>query len=436
MRPKEFFSNQTIQEDKKQVFCIFPQERAEIYYDHVREALELLKNDIDGLMYVCNLDFSEGRKFLPEIYHYIQQSHILIIDISNFDPTLQFILGVATTRKDKVILVCDEEFYARSENVLSFSMRELELSLYKFGDKVRIKNLIDKEFRNLWDGPDGPKIRNPRAIGLMEDAQKLISGESYDAAIALFREIIEHEPQSWYVMLRWAITYNLGGRIDEAKAKYDEALRLAIGNRNKAEVHLEKGLFFEQNRMEDEAIKQFEFAETLDSNNSELFFHWALLLEKLARNQDAMTKAIRAHNLKSSEKHKTLLQFITQKNIDPHSSLSFIEYTREKKWRTRGADQLEFTNKVEKPRNDFDQFWEHYRVHDVLRGKIKRRTAQGDGLVIELKPRINGVIKDKRLPVDFDLDPKFKNGNPITVRLIGHNKKKKQIFLDYEKRNY
>lgn len=439
MRPKEFFSSQTIAEDKNLVFCGFPPQRKDVYENHVKKVIEGTEIGSGKISCTSNLEFSKGSNFLEELYLKIQKSKIIIIDVSHFDPTVQFVLGIAATRKDKLIILGDEACVEKNQSPLAYDLADLNVHIYPSNETDEVTELVLQKFNELWDGWDLPNLSNLRAIGLMEDAKALRKTGRFETALAIFHEINLVEKQNWYVQMEWGITFHEDKQFEKAKQKFDEAIKFTRSNRNKAEVHLEMGLFYEANRQENEAVLEFEKAETFDNNNPRLFYHWALLLGKLEKNTEALEKAMRAKKLKDLKDYGLLTKYFLDKFNGDYTG-SFIDYKRKASVNSRPISRpnqgrnpkpSKSTNRVVKVGRDkrgYRVFWKNHNIGDVIVGRTNGANIKF-GVFVKFDEGCTGLIFRDKLPSGFDINPKYTEGQMIKVRLIGKNDHKEEIDL-------
>lgn len=436
-RPVNYFSSsQIVAEDKNMVFCVLPQTKEEVYRSVVEKTLKEIDKGTDEINCVSNLDFDKGKNYLEELYHCIQKSKYVIVDISSSDPTIQYALGVIATRKDKLILLGDETIKNADARKIDYNPTDLEINYYSSKDDNQLTKIVRKKFQDIWDGPDGPRMKTAQAIAMMKEVQAYRKKKMPDMALALFYKISQLEEKNWYVQMEWGITHAQDNNMVEAKVKFDKALELAGSNRHKAEIHLELGRIYEANRQEDDALLEFEKSETLDGNSPRLFYHWALLLGKLDRgkNKEALDKAMRAKDLRDDKENQLLVEYIFKKYSDDNFNISWDVFQRRPNKHSsirRGevSPTIRGNRDIKSKEQGFYLFWRQFRVGDIVKGRIDGQNAR-IGVFVRFEVGAVGLIHRSRLPQNFDLKPDFERGRFIEVRVTGRNNNKLGIELE------
>ncbi|MCP5107145.1 MAG: hypothetical protein GY950_27410, partial [bacterium] len=108
MRPKEYYDQFTIQEDARYVFALLPPEFQKLYKKFIKEPIENIQIEDGKITCENHLDFDVGIDCQNEIWKSIQKAGIIIANITGFKPNLMLELGVALTKKERVILIAEK----------------------------------------------------------------------------------------------------------------------------------------------------------------------------------------------------------------------------------------------------------------------------------------------------------------------------------------
>ena len=177
MRPKEYFEQSSIQEDKRYIFALIPTGFEEQYRRYIKEPLERVK--IDGSI-TCesNLDLENDTHNLEETWKRIQRACIIIADVTGFQPGVMWQLGVAMMKKGRVILIAEKS--AGEAANPPFDIHSLGIEFYEPGNldvfSMKLVDIVKKilptnhvllghEFSsNSKPGKPPDRIASPKAL--------------------------------------------------------------------------------------------------------------------------------------------------------------------------------------------------------------------------------------------------------------------------------
>ncbi|MCS8573799.1 hypothetical protein [Pediococcus pentosaceus] len=143
MNYEPIFKARNITVDEKLIFAVLPfsNERLEILDEIIKPGLEKSKGMTvvrSGNMFDANLDIMEN------IWTYINQAKVVLVDISEKNPNVFYELGICNTIGKPVIMICDEESYEKDYNSrLPFDIIAKNVIFYKNRGNGLIK-LMDK----------------------------------------------------------------------------------------------------------------------------------------------------------------------------------------------------------------------------------------------------------------------------------------------------
>ncbi|MCT3570455.1 hypothetical protein [Levilactobacillus brevis] len=130
MRVNPIFKARDISVDENMVFCALPftKGRLEIFDEVIKPKLE---SDFgmtvvrSGNMFKPNMDIMEN------IWTYINQAKIVIVDISDKNPNVYYELGMCHTLGKETIIICDEESYENDyDKKLPFDIGRMNTIFY------------------------------------------------------------------------------------------------------------------------------------------------------------------------------------------------------------------------------------------------------------------------------------------------------------------
>ncbi|MDQ1355063.1 MAG: hypothetical protein QG657_5372 [Acidobacteriota bacterium] len=447
MRPKEYYEQNTIQEDPRYVFTLMPSVFEKQYKKYIKEPIEKINLGYGKVYCKSNIEFELGTDQLDEVWKCIQKASVIIANITGFKPDLMLELGVALIKKSWVIIIAEKSLDGKTN--LPFNIGKLRVEFYE-PDKLdefslRLVNQVEK-----WINPDEPKIKNPSAILLMNDVLKLRREERYDIVLSLFESMDKDEPGNWYINKEWGITYKKIKDYENAYKKLQKALDYAKTNKHKSEIYTELGDVYRENSSLNDALVAFEKAENFDRDNAVLYERWAFLYYGMGKYHDAMNKMIMALKLdENNEVYKWKLEFYAKRFTDKNFGVelgNFLATKREEKTKMRKEEPRAYSrqrysrglgseaygktlspNASNRPEN-FERFVKHHKPKEVLEGEIIY-VDPNLGVYVGLELNIVGLVFAKKLPKNFDVDDRFKVGRKIKVILLFFKYDKFQIDL-------
>ena len=323
MRPKAYYEQLVIQEDKRYIFALMPPEFEEQYKTYIKGTIERIEIDNGSITCESNLDIKMGTDNLDETWKNIQRAGIIIANITGFDSGVMLELGVAMMKKTRVILIA-EKSVGEGPN-LPFNISTLDVEFYE-SDNLDIfsRKLVNLVKRII---PTDHILLAPRVSVLMKKVSKLRRNRDFETAFVLLKEMNEIEPKNWYVYKEWAITHEYNKNYEEAVSMLKKALELAAADRQKAEIYTALGAVFQKSKQEEKALDSFRKAENHYSDDADLYDKWAFLLYTMGKYQEAMNKMIRA--LKKDDANKEFywkLEFYTKKLTDKNFGMSLIQW--------------------------------------------------------------------------------------------------------------
>lgn len=426
MRPKEYYEQFTIQEDAKYIFTLMSIEFEKQYKKYIKEPIEKIKLDDGKVTCESYPDFEGSTDQVDEVWKSIQKAGIIIANITEFKPNVMFELGVALMKKGRVILIAEKSLEGKPN--LPFNISTLGVEYYepnKFDEfSDRLVTQVEK-----WITPDEPKIKDPRVIKLMNDVLGLRRDGKYDSALLLFESMDKLEPGNWYIYKEWGTTYKESKDYDKACKKLQKALEFTKSNKHKSEIYTELGVVYRENKMENQALVVFGKAENLDRDNADLFEKWAYLYYKMGRYNDAMNKMMQAVNLdKNNKGYKLRFEFYSKKFLEPNFTMGIKRWLEIKKIGVKPPPPPEDNTGPNRP-GDFKWFTKIHKVRDILEGRIVK-IIPTIGVFVQFERNITGLIFWKKLPRNFDVNPRFKVGNLIKVKIKFYRFDKYQVELD------
>ena len=446
MRPKEYYEQNTIQEDARYVFTLLPGEFEKQYRKYIKEPIEKLRVGDGKVVCSSHTEFEPGVDQLDGIWKSIQKASIVIANITGFKPNVMLELGVALMKKDRVILIADKSLHDKPD--IPFNISTLNVDFYEPGKldeySERLVTQVEK-----WITPDEPKIKNPKVIKLMNDVLGLRREKRYEAALLLFESMDGIEPGNWYIYLEWGITFKESNDYENAIKKLQKALEYARANSHKSEIYTELGVIYRENNMVNEALVAFEKAENLDSDNAELYEKWAFLYHNMGKHQEAMNKMTMAVKLdENNEVYKWKFEFYGKKFTDKNFTLGlgkFLALKRDEKRDGRqnyprpprypdrsgqtgyGRRPPQFLPRSNNPEN-FKRFVNRHKPKEIVEGEITH--VDSKGVFVGFEFGIFGRISPHRLTKNFDVNESFKVGERIRVKLLFIKYDIYQIDLD------
>ena len=182
--------------------------------------------------------------------------------------------------------------------------------------------------------------------------------------------------------------------------------------------------------MMDNALVNFEKAENQNRDNADLYDKWAYSLSTIGKYIEAMDKmkeAIRLDN--NNENYKWKFDYYSKKFIKPDWPPDLETWLHEKERPTRVPNESP-SSSGKNDKVSFNNFSSKYRVGDELNGKITR-TIPKLGAFVQLTKDITGMIFWRKLPGNFDLNPRFEVGKSIRVKILRYNDQQNQIDLGF-----
>jgi len=428
MRPKEYYEQNTIQEDPRFVFALIPSEFEKYYKKFIKEPVEKIKLDNGKVVCGSHFDFSPGTDQLGEIWKSIQKASLIIANISGLKPDIMLELGVALIKKGRVILIAEKSLDGRSN--LPFNVSTLKVEFYEL-DKM--EEFLDRLVSQIerWITPDEFKIKDPRVIKLMNDVLNLRREERYEAALLLFESMDRIEPGNWYIYKEWGITFKESKDYNNSIKKLNCALEFTKANRYKAEIYMELGIVYhENNNRENDALISFEKAENLDRDNANIYEKWAYLYYSMGKYQDAMNKMLEAVKLEGKNReYKRKFEFYSKKFLEPEFNLDFrtwIDTVAIKNISNSDGTKGRFRNKPQ----DFVRFKNRHRPKEELEGTILK-VVPNVGVFVGFEFDIFGLVHPRTLPKNFDVNPRFAVGEKIKVKLLFFKNPRREIDLAF-----
>jgi tetratricopeptide (TPR) repeat protein len=441
MKPKEFYEQLNIQEDKRYIFTLMSPEFEGLYKKFVKKPLEEIK--LDGKV-TCEsyFDFDKSvTDILDAIWTSIQKACIIIANITEFKPDVMFELGVALMKKGRVILIAETSFGNAPD--LPFNISKLGVEFYELDNiDVFSRKLVNLVKRII---PTDYKPLGPKPSVLMGKALKQRRERDYEMAFVLFREMDKIEPKNWYIYKEWAITHEYNKNYEEAISMLKQALEMATLDRQKAEIHTALGVVYRKSKMEEQALASFQQAENLYSDDADLYDQWAFLLHTMGNYQEAMNKMMRAIKLDDNNKEFSWkLEFYTKRFSDKGFREPIRVWLEKKR-----AEERRKIQKPERPGNttyarnlgsrsltrnnpqDYERFTKRNSVQEVLTGTIAKIDSRL-GIFVQLEFNVIGLIHAGRkggLPGNFDVNDRYEVGKEISVKYLYFDNEKKQIGL-------
>jgi hypothetical protein len=133
LRPKEYYEQFAIQEDKRYIFALIPPGFEEQYKKYIKEPIERIKIENGNITCESDLDLEISIDNLDETWKSIQRASIIIADITGFKSTVMLELGVAMMKKGRVILIAENSLKGKPD--LPFNISTLSVEFYE-SDKL------------------------------------------------------------------------------------------------------------------------------------------------------------------------------------------------------------------------------------------------------------------------------------------------------------
>lgn len=329
MKPKDFYKQSNIQEDKRYVFTLIPPEFEKLYKKYIKRPIEEIK--LDSGKVTCESD-SDLKSTVPDkldaIWASIQKASIIIANITDFKPGVMFELGAALMKKERVILIAENS--PGSAPDFPFNINKLGVEFYDLDNldifSRKLVNLVKKII------PTDHILFAPRVSVLMKKALRLRGDRDFDTAFVLFKEMNRIEPKNWYIYKEWAITHEYIKKNEEAISMLKQALEMATTDRQKAEIHTALGVVFRKSKMKEQALESFRQAENLYSDDADLYEKWAFLFHTMGNYQEAMNTMMRAVKLEPDHKsHRWKLEFYSKKFADENFHMGLQDWLSLKK---------------------------------------------------------------------------------------------------------
>ena len=348
LRPKEYYEKFTIPEDNTYVFTLLPPDFKKQYEKYIKNPLEAIKIESGKITCGSYLDFEPGRDYQDEMWKSIKKAGIVIVNITGFNPSVMFELGVALTMKSAVILIAEKSL--ESNPKLPFNINTLGVVFYEPHNLNKLSNhllsLVEKKI-----SPRMPKIKNPDVMKLMNDVFGLRKDGKFDTALLLLEQMSEIEPKNWYIYKEWGITYRLNQTYNEAISKLTKALEFANTDRQKSEIYTELGVVYHRNNMENNALLAFEKAEIFDRDNADIYDKWAYLYYKLGKYQEAMNRMVLAVKLDDNKNYKWKLEYYAKKFSDKDFRMGLADFLKTKIESERSVLPKQISRLGEEPEN-------------------------------------------------------------------------------------
>jgi len=130
LRPKEYYEQFAIQEDKSYIFALIPPEFEEQYKKYIKAPFEKIKL-VDGKVNcISHIEFDTGIDKLTEVWKNIQKASIIIANITGFKSSVMLELGVALMKKgERVILIAEKSLDGKLN--LPFDVSPLGVVFYE-----------------------------------------------------------------------------------------------------------------------------------------------------------------------------------------------------------------------------------------------------------------------------------------------------------------
>jgi hypothetical protein len=130
LRPKEYYEQFAIQEDKRYIFALIPPEFEEQYKKYIKAPFEKIKL-VDGKVNCrSHIEFDTGIDRLDEVWKNIQKASIIIANITGFKSSVMLELGVALMKKgERVILIAEKSLDGKLN--LPFDVSTLGVIFYE-----------------------------------------------------------------------------------------------------------------------------------------------------------------------------------------------------------------------------------------------------------------------------------------------------------------
>jgi tetratricopeptide (TPR) repeat protein len=426
MRPKEYYDQFTIQEDARYIFTLMPSEFEKQYKKFIKESIESIELESGELLCESYSDTEAGADKVDEVWKNIQKAGIIIANITGFKPKVMLELGVAMMKKARVILVAEKSLEGKQD--LPINIGALKVKFYEPDKMTEFSNWVKNQVLN-WISPEEPKIKNSEVNRLMNDALELRRNENYSTAYLLFENMDKKDPGNWYIYKEWGITYKEDKNLAEARKRLEQALEFAQRTRYKSEIYTELGVVFRESNMMDNALVAFEKAENLNRDNADLYDKWAYSLYTIGKYSEALDKMKIAFHLDSNnEIYKGKFDYYSKKFLNPGLPIRLEDWIRDLEQTPEQTGEKPINN-GRNTKINFDKFTKKYRIGEIIEGKIEN-TKANLGAFVRLTKEINGMIFWKRLPGNFDLNPRYAIGKSIRVKIIRYKHDQSHVQLE------
>mgnify|MGYP001799487231 CR=1 FL=1 len=434
------FQNNPRKKIDRLVFTILPEDREELFKSKIQptiEAIEYRNSPMDCHSY---LDNRGPGNLLDFIIEKIQQANIVVADITGFNASVMFELGLVMSRKENVIIICENATGAKNE--LPFNIKHEKVHFYDLenpsGPETTIEEILKEQVQfHLTESLSGPRFNSQEAQKLMKDAIDLRKSGKGELALYAFKDMVKLEKGNWYIYYEWGITLRIIKDYKEAEKQLNLALQQpSTSNKDKAQVYIELARVNQEGNNLEEAGACFDKAETLDSNNADLYEAWADYHDSLGEYGKAMEKIKHAYTIKQTRLLKIKLAYYVEKFSEENFKMTFAQFLR-----LQDSQQTNFNNR----RNRHEQGpirpngnWENWAKSHMpernkpflTEGKIIRN--QPNGVLVALDEHVTGLIPAKKLPGNFGHMDRFAPGKQVKVAIYWIDKNKRHVFLSLQ----
>lgn len=396
--------------DNKYIFVFLPQESADIYEQHIKRATDACDLKVDSY-----LNQTEGNA-LDAIWERTQRAGTIICDITGFNPNVMYELGVVSTVKDHIVIICEKS--DQQKLTLPFNIYNQVVHYYDRDnlDKlsstlIRVLEKIQRQlsgFTKAWT--DDPELKK-----LMKDVNDARNNGNISLALTLLQVMDQKEPKNWYILNQWGKTYRMSGDLGAAEEKFRQATDHAEFDEQQAEIYIELALLHAKANRKADALGWFERAEKLNKENKELYIAWAEFYEELQDFRNAQSKINHAlAEIDSNDKDLNLRwDYYTRKIKEPNFTTRFAEFKRAEE--RRPSEPVPVREEIEKPDwlIDWDEFQRKY-LNKIVKGTINNVNLTG--IFVTLTRDISGLIRKDQLPQEYQR--RFSIKQPIHVRIV------------------
>ena len=269
---KEFLDTNPNPMEQGYVFVLLPERTKGIYEGYVKKAADSLSLRCESF-----LDLKGPGDALNDILARIQRAEILIFDITDFTPNVMWELGLALAIKNAESVIIIREV---SDTSLPFNIYSHRVSFVYDPNSEDSLNGLRETLINVMRGINRAgnrrqPIQSPEVKNLLENALNNIKDKEWLTAEALFTTMDAREPENWYILNQWGIMLRSKNEFDAALKKFNQALKHAEYEEEKAYIYTELAVLYQMNRRHPEADEWFRRAEKADSKNGPLYIAWA-----------------------------------------------------------------------------------------------------------------------------------------------------------------